>query len=343
VPESVPSALVSTAATSPLAHLPVTLDRWRVDMPGVRRLLRRQAGVISRGQVLALGGDDTTIERLLRRREWSRILTGVYVDHTGPPSWEQRAWAAVLFAEPAALSGAAALHAHGVRGHEEPTCIELATPRGRRVRAVSGIQVTRCNDYDRIVQAHLSPPRLRVEAALLRVASGSKTEDGTVAVLADACQCGATTSGRLAAELDEMPSLSKRRLIAEILTDVAEGAMSPLERRYLRDVERAHALPRGRRQRPDRVAGSLVVRDVEYPSQATEVELDGRLGHDAAHDRWDDLDRDLGSVADGKLTVRLGWRQVLQPCRTAVAVGRILMMRGWSGPVGRCRAGCGAG
>ncbi|MDP3891593.1 type IV toxin-antitoxin system AbiEi family antitoxin domain-containing protein [Nocardioides sp.] len=83
-----------------------------MDHVAVGRLLRSQAGVVARRQVLECGGTDNDIERLVRRREWARVHTGVYVDHTGPLSWEQRAWAAVLAHWPAALAGAAALRAH---------------------------------------------------------------------------------------------------------------------------------------------------------------------------------------------------------------------------------------
>jgi hypothetical protein len=129
-------------------------------------------------------------------------------------------------------------------------------------------------------------------------------------------------------------------LLSDILDDVGAGALSPLERRYLRDVERAHRLPRASRQLPDLVDGSRVQRDVEYTAQCTDVELDGRLGHEAADDRWDDLDRDLGSAAAGKLTLRVGWRQVLEPCRTAVTIGRVLAARGWEGTVRPCGPDC---
>ena len=298
---------------------------------------------MSRRQVIALGGDDVAIERLVRRREWARIFVGVYVAHTGRPSWRQQAWAAVLYSAPAALSGKAALRAHGVRGHDEGQPIEVAIAATRRVRSVPGIAVRRLVDYDRVVQSHLSPPRLRVEAALLRVAAQTRTEDNAVSVLADGCQCGATTPRRLASELDLQRALKGRRFLAEILEDVKAGALSPLERRYLRDVERAHGLPLSRRQLPDRVDGSRVQRDVEYPSQALVVELDGRLVHDASADRWNDLDRDLGSAAAGKLTLRLGWRQVLQPCRAAGTIGEILRARGWTGHVRRCGPQCPVG
>ena len=68
-------------------------------------LLFKQDGVIARWQALAAGATDSDIERRLRRREWARVSPGVYVDHTGPLTWRQRAWAAVLAVWPAALDG----------------------------------------------------------------------------------------------------------------------------------------------------------------------------------------------------------------------------------------------
>ncbi|MEZ0579568.1 type IV toxin-antitoxin system AbiEi family antitoxin domain-containing protein [Nocardioides sp. MH1] len=74
-------------------------------MDEVSAQLSLQDGVISRQQALAAGLAPHAIARLLRRREWAPVHPGVYVDHTGPLSWRQRAWAAVLACWPAALDG----------------------------------------------------------------------------------------------------------------------------------------------------------------------------------------------------------------------------------------------
>jgi hypothetical protein len=70
----------------------------------LRALLRDQSGVIARRQILGLGHSAAAIERLLRRRELVRILSGVYLDNTGDPTWQQRAWAGVLYYAPAGLA-----------------------------------------------------------------------------------------------------------------------------------------------------------------------------------------------------------------------------------------------
>ncbi|MFS3128191.1 hypothetical protein ACLM5J_07275 [Nocardioides sp. Bht2] len=69
-----------------------------------------------------------------------------------------------------------------------------------------------------------------------------------IAVLADAVRSRRTTSARLLDTLSRRNRVRGRRLIAEVLTDVAHGTCSVLEHRYLTEVERAHALPAGEPQ-----------------------------------------------------------------------------------------------
>jgi hypothetical protein len=312
-----------------------------LDEDAILKLIRRQAGIVSRRQVLELGGTDGDIERLLRRRVWAVAHRGVYVDHTGPLTWDQRAWAAVLCHAPAVLIGRSALRAHQMRvspaiaPDREP--IEIAVAHDRRVGPTRGVRIRRMRDFDAISQLHARPPRIRLEHAVLLAASAAATEDAAVAVLADACQAGRTTARRLAKALAKHPRLRHRRLLSTVLSEVAEGAHSPLERRYRVQVERAHGLPRAtRQQRATGSNGRTTYRDVSYVAQRTVVELDGRLAHDPSQARWDDLDRDLASATSGAITLRLGWGQVLEPCRLAGAVGRVLRSRGWSGHPTAC-------
>jgi len=158
-----------------------------MDLSSADRLLRSQDGVISRAQAFECGLDDNALERLLRRRELARLHPGVYVDHTGMPTWSQRAWGAVLFHSPAALAGPSALRAHGLRSVVDergwrPSGGDAARPlllepihvvvdASRRVVPPPGVVVTRRTDFDGRVQLHLSPPRVRLDEALLDVAS----------------------------------------------------------------------------------------------------------------------------------------------------------------------------
>jgi hypothetical protein len=175
---------------------------------------------------------------------------------------------------------------------------------------------------------------------LLDLASDAASDDAAVAVLGDACQCWATTAPRLLAALAERPRLPRRRVLTAVLHDVATGVYSALERRYLVTVERPHGLPTAQRQRRVREGRTSAYRDVEYLAAGLVVELDGRLGHEPAADRWNDLDRDIDTAIGGRLTVRVSWGQVLQPCRLAAAVADLLHARGWAGRPHPCGDAC---
>ena len=310
-----------------------------MDVEAVAQLLAQQRGLVSRRQVLAHGGSDSDIETMIRRRKWARAHEGVYVDHTGELTPAQRSWAAVLLHAPAALNGTSALRAFGMRvGVDGP--VELLVHRSRRVSDPPGVHTSQASDFARVSLLHLSPPRVRLEHAVLTVAAQAPTEDACVAVIADACQGRRTTPARLLAELVRRPRLHRRQLLLEVLGDVAIGAYSALERRYLRDVERAHQLPAGLRQQREVTGSHVVYRDVEYAAHEVLVELDGRLGHELATDRWADLDRDIDAAVTGRLTLRVGWRQVLRPCRVAGVVAVVLNARGWDGSPRPCGPAC---
>ena len=211
--------------------------------------------------------------------------------------------------------------------------VTLAIDHARRVRNQPGMRTLRVSKLDDKVLWNLTPPRLRVELAVLQVASerlSRRGEAAAVAVLADACQRRVTTPSRLCASLNDLPSLGGRGFLRLVLSDVAQGAYSVLEHRYLTRVERAHALPRASRQHPFKRTTSGF-RDVYYEKQRLLVELDGRLGHEWASDQWDDLERDLRSATEGLQTVRLGWGAVSSSCKLAGLMSGVLGVRGWTG------------
>ncbi|MGC4112203.1 MAG: hypothetical protein QM747_17665 [Nocardioides sp.] len=302
--------------------------------------MRHQDGVVSRRQVLGAGWAEHDIERMLRRRRWARVFPGVYVDHTGVPTWRQRAWGATLLHEPAALLGLSALAAWGAWTPAVGEPISLAVAASRRVVDPPGVRTTRMRSWESVTQLQLSPPRTRLEVSALVAASAMPGDDSAVALLGDLVQRRRTTAMRLQTALATLPRLPRRRLLIDVLGDVTEGAWSALERRYLRDVERAHGLPRGYRQLRARPNGVLQLHDVGYEAYAVCVELDGRLGHELWQDRWDDLDRDLRSLTEGTITVRVGWGQVVLACRLAETLGTVLHARGWRGAPVSCGDGC---
>ncbi|MCR1785170.1 type IV toxin-antitoxin system AbiEi family antitoxin domain-containing protein [Nocardioides carbamazepini] len=314
-------------------------------MDEIDELLDRQDGVIARRQVLAAGWTQTRIARMLRRREWVPVHPGVYVSHTGPLTWQQRAWAAVLACWPAALGGWSAVRAHEGPGRRIPpddAPIEVVVRHGRHPVRLPGVRVRRSRRFDEAAQLHASPPRQRYDDAIIDLADRARDEVRAVAVLADACGGRRTTADRLLRRATEMSRLARRDLIVAVLADVAEGTCSVLEHAYLTRVERPHGLPPGLRQVADVGAdGRRVLRDVVHggtrPRWRQVVELDGRMFHDSSTARDRDLERDLDAALGGADTVRLGYGQVVgRPCATAGKLARLFALRGWQGAPRTC-------
>lgn len=304
----------------------------------IDRLLDLQSGVVSRRQVLAAGGSANDIRRRVRRRQWARIHPGVFVDHTGPPTWEQRAWAAVLTVAPAALSHESAIQAPRlVSGHlpgDGP--IHVAVDRRRTVDAPDGVLLHQLACLEPKVQWNLAPPRVRIEQAVLDVAVAAADDFAAIAALSAVVQSRQTTAARIRAALDSRSRIPRRAFLASVLDDVAAGTCSALEHGYLDRVERPHGLPSAARQLRASARGT-VYRDADYAAYALLVELDSRLFHDSTTARDRDLDRDLDAAVDGKRTVRLGWGQVFgRPCATATRVAALLRQGGWTGTITAC-------
>jgi hypothetical protein len=150
-----------------------------------------------------------------------------------------------------------------------------------------------------------------------------------MAMLGRAFQRSLTSEASLRAALAARRAHPWRELLDLILADVADGAESPMEVRYIHDTERAHGLPNGRRHRTS-VTGRRERHDVAYDEQRVLVEPDGRLGHEGFEAQRKDGRRDRRSAGSGWLSARAYWDDVaLTPCELAVEVGSILHSRGW--------------
>lgn len=311
----------------------------RVDQGALAGQLGRQDGVVARRQLAALGAAPHDVARMVRRRQLVRVLPGVYVDHTGPLRWGQRAWAGVLGLWPAALDRESALV---VPGRDGPPVVQLVVDHSRRVQAPAGYRVRRVRGLQGQVRWNASPPRLRVEVAALDVAAVVASDLDAVELVAALCRDRRTTPSRLRTELAARRAHPRRAWLAAVLDDVESGACSVLERGYLDRVERPHGLPPAVRQVEATGAdGRRLLRDVEHAPYGLVVELDGRMFHDSARQRSRDLERDLDAALSGRQTVRLGWAQVFDgACSTAAKIGRLLADRGWRGDPRPCAPDC---
>jgi hypothetical protein len=301
-----------------------------------------QAGAVSRRQLRGLGVSRGVVRTRLRNRQWQRVHPGTYVVFTGPLPPLTRIWAALLYA------GDEAVASHGTAGwlqrlvDDLPARVDVCVPHGHRHRGSRpGVRVRQSRHLrDRRHPAHL-PPRTRLEETVLDLTDSYATADQVVTLVLRACQRRLTTAARLALRARRRKRLRWRRLISELLAEVREGVHSALERRYFRDVERAHGLPRGTRNLADGSRGRRRYRDVRYRRWRVVVELDGRAAHPDEWQERDDLRDNEVVSADDTRTLRYGWISVAgNPCRTAEQVGRVLNRSGWPGRVQPCGPGC---
>ncbi|MFD4324937.1 hypothetical protein ACFWQC_09895 [Nocardioides sp. NPDC058538] len=306
------------------------------------RLLRAQVlmqdGVASHAQLTAGGVTKTDIERGLRRKELRRVHPRVYVDHAGPTTWRQRAWAAVLYAEPAYLCWTSV---EEPRGRDDGAPIHVAIDHRRRIRPQDGIIVHRMTGLEQRAYGG-TPPRLAVEDNALAMAHDATKEIDAIARLAEVASRTYVTASSLRAALSRYPSVRRRPLLAALIGDLEAGTHSVLEHGYLTKVERAHGLPVGTRQALRSGPAGTQLRDVDYAAYQLVVELDGALGHDSWRDRARDADRALDDLASaGSTTARLRFHQVFDtPCQTATRIARILRRNGWAGVMKACAEGC---
>ncbi|GAA5156587.1 hypothetical protein GCM10023340_44860 [Nocardioides marinquilinus] len=309
-------------------------------MDEIAELLREQDGVVARPQLLALGLDRTAVARMLRRGELVALHPGVYAERDGQPSWQQRAWAAVLHAgDGAALcldSAVRAAEGPGRRGRDEGV-VHVAVPDARRLRPTAGVQVHRAAGLVGRVQANASPPRVRYEEAVLDLAAAARSDLDAVAVLADACGSRRTTATRLLNRLGSRERVGRRAWLTSVLADVAHGTCSELEHGYRTRVVQPHALPAGRPQTRDHGPDGTDHRDVAHDDLGLVVELDGRAFDASSTQPSCDRDLDLEPNDPGATTLRIGYRQVFdRPCLTAARVAAVMQRLGWAGRPARC-------
>jgi len=292
---------------------------------------RLQDGVLSRRQLTDGGLRKHDIERLLRQRRLRQVLPRVYVDHTGPLTPGQREWAALLYAEPAALCWRI-----GDRADDE---VHIAIDHDRKVTAQPGIRIHRVRSFAAMLDGRRRPALLPEDDALCMVHEAAD-ELAVIAILADVAAAG-VSGRRLQRALARHPSLRRRRLVAALIEDVVAGTHSVLEHGYLVRVQLPHGLPPLERQVPRSSRRGEERRDAEYGAFGLVLELDGRLNHESWQAGNRDAERDLDDLAAGRVVARLRWQQVYGgQCHTAARIAQALRARGWAGEPRPCGPAC---
>ncbi len=305
-----------------------------------RELADLQHGVLSRAQALEGGMSPGTVSWRLRRGQWQRLHVGVYATFSGQPDREAMVWAALRRA------GADAVLSHQTAAEfskltaAPSTVIHLTVPRDQHVRPITGVIVHRSNRVAQARHPTMNPPRTRIEETALDLAVASRNLDEALAWLARACGARLTTPDRLRAALDARTRVRWREALTAGLDDIAGGAHSALELRYISRVERPHRLPRSQRQVRAVRGKRTEYRDALYTEYGVGVETDGAVAH-PPEARWRDQHRDNAAAVNGITTLRYNWADVTQrPCHVAAEVAQVLRQHGWRGLPSPCSPSC---
>jgi hypothetical protein len=308
-------------------------------------MLDSQRGIVDRSQTRHVGIPGKAVRHRVESGQWRRLHWGVYATFTGEVPREAKLWAALRRAGAGAmLSHETAAELHGLADRPSRK-INITVPHSRRPAQqgpVKGVVIHRSDVSrpQRLPEWHL--PRTRVEDTVLDLVAAAPTFDDAYSWVSRAVAERLVTVDALRAALAARKRVRWRQWLTDALADAAEGAQFPLERRYLRDVERAHGLPRGERQARSTIGGRTHYKDNLYDKYGICVEIDGRAYHRAERVQKD-KDRDnLNLAAGGIQTFRFGPVNVTErACESAAMVAESLRRNGWEGQPHPCRRpGC---
>lgn len=280
----------------------------------VHALARTQRLLVTRSQVLELGGTDDWIRSRVDTGKWNGVFGGVYLVHPGSPDWLQRCLAACLaLLGCTAVSHRAGATLYGLDGANH-SVVEVSTDSTHHVRAdgviahrktkwdagdlrvVQGIPVTSPNrtllDYSSVV------PRLllerAVESAILR---GLTTEGALRRYIARVCGKGCRGCAQLRWVLDHRPKGKPARSGFEVM---------------LLDLIREFHLPIPDRNHTVRDDGTPVAEiDLAYVARLIALEADGAQWHSARRAHQRDVARQARLEAMGWIVIRFTWDEVV--------------------------------
>jgi hypothetical protein len=194
--------------------------------PACRRLIRRQAGVITRRQALATGLPAWAVETWIQDGRWIRLDRGIYATGSGPPSRQALLWAALLRAGPGAvLSHHTAAGLGGLDGPPAPA-IHVTVPARRnpaRGGTMPGIVVHRSAHRGRRVSRGPGPPRTGIDDTVIDLTQISATASEVFTWLGRAVARRLTTVRRLRQAAAARKRLHWRAEIGRALTALAGG------------------------------------------------------------------------------------------------------------------------
>lgn len=262
------------------------------------RIARRQHGLLSHGQAIAIGYTARQIRTLLHDGAWVEIRRGIYIVGGVPPSWEQALLAVTLGFDDCWLSHGTAARLLTLKHAPQIDGIEILRPYGKH-RRVDGVVEHR----SRIITPAdvTSAARIPVTSIGRTIVecSGRLTPRQTGEMIDDAKRRRPQTLEETRAAFARLASGGRRRLrsirsaLALRLPGYDPGE-SDLELRALRTLVAA-GLPMPVQQLRVVLNGQRRRIDLAYPKEKVAIELKGwewhggRAAFDADHARGNEL------------------------------------------------------
>ena len=309
-------------------------------------LLSVQEGIITREQAMRLGFSDRQLEYRVQSRRWQRVYPGVYTTFTGRLSRAARLWAAIRWAgEGAMLSHETAAEVQGIIDSPLGNRIHITVPLRRRLaqlKPVGGIAVHRSGQSQAQFLGPFTLPRTRIEDTVLDLVAAAPSFDRAYMWISRAVSRRLVSPSGLREVLAARRRVRWREWLNDSFEESGGGIHSSLERRYLRDVERAHGLPESQHQARRQINGKTHYKDNWYSGYRVAVEIDGPAYHQHEQVQLDRNRDNANLAADDVNTFRFGPVDVTERvCRTAAMVAVTLQRNGWQGSPRPCRRpGC---
>lgn len=272
------------------------------------RLLRTQAGIVTREQLLAAGWSPSAVGRALSSGRLQPVTRGLY-RVTGAP-WSRRSaqWAALLTAGPGAVL--ACWSAAEIHGFAEPRRgpLEVIVPASRRGPATPApfVHVRRSRSLRSDERDEVAGLDVTTGArTLLDLAGTTMSRSRISELVATAVRVGAGDLDDIARCLDLHPSARGRRRLRwalATLSDDGTAARSEVEVATLVAITEA-GLPRPRvAHRVTGEDGRFVAEvDLAYPDAMIAIEIDGYRWHSTPVQKRHDEQRQ-------NQLILLGWR-----------------------------------
>lgn len=288
----------------------------------VADLALRQAGVVTRAQVAARGGDPDWVARQVAARRWQTIGPVVLATFTGEPTRLQRMWAGVLHGgDRAVIGGITALESLGIRRWSRDE-VTVLIPKSRTTRSLPGVRYveTRRDLCDATVP-RLFLPMLKAEPAALLWAGYEKNRRTAEGLISAVVQQELATPDSLRIWIDRLQPLRRTQQLRRLLDDLDGGSQSLAEVDLARVVRR-HGLPRPHRQTKRRdSSGRVRFTDAEWilpDGTIIMLEVDGGFHMEVEH--WqDDISRARALARPGVVQLKCTARELRDDPRPLVS------------------------